>query len=348
MASIISGYSVVSYVVRLQTISFCFSIRKFELPSVLTNILSPGAAVRGGLPALPQNVAHSKLSNDSPDPGASPGKSFSFRNGNSQPQSRSQTPRGQSPSSPGGVLILSKDDAHAKAAALREYLEIVQSESDVTEMALVRDVVYACQGIDGRYVKYNKDADGYIIDESVKVPKATRTLVRRLCEVGWLFQRVKNHISESLENGPLEAIGTVGQAFCSALQEELSDYYRLMAVLEGQVHNPIPFMVGTEGMTSVGNYLSLRRLSVWLAEPMVRMRLMAVLVDDCKTLRGGAMAGAIHMHAQHGDPLVRAFLRRLLRQVCSPLFEMVRRYHTMPVHALSGSLFQFSLCLTTN
>lgn len=220
---------------------------------------------------------------------------------------------------------MTKDDGNAKASAMREFLEIIQSESDVSEMAIVRDVLYACQGIDGRYVKFNKDADGYMIDESIKVPKSTRTLVRRLCEVGWLYLRVKNHISESLENGPLEAIGTVGQAFCAALQEELADYYRLMAVLEGQVHHPIPLMVAADSANSVGNYLSLRRLVVWLGEPLVRMRLMAVLVDDCKTLRGGAMAGAIHMHAQHGDPLVRSFLRRLLRQVCSPLFEMVRR-----------------------
>ncbi|KAG0577630.1 hypothetical protein KC19_5G168400 [Ceratodon purpureus] len=290
-----------------------------------TSTLS-GAAAHGGLPSFPSNTTHPKLPSFSPEPEVSPGRSYSSRNGTPQNQSWSQSSRAQSPSSPGGVLILTKDDGNAKAAAMREYLEIVQSESDISEMAIVRDVLYACQGIDGRYVKFNKDADGYMIDESIKVPKSTRTLVRRLCEVGWLYLRVKNHISESLENGPLEAIGTVGQAFCAALQEELADYYRLMAVLEGQAHHSIPLMVGADSANSVGNYLSLRRLVVWLGEPLVRMRLMAVLVDDCKTLRGGAMAGAIHMHAQHGDPLVRAFLRRLLRQVCSPLFEMVRRW----------------------
>lgn len=282
-----------------------------------------GAAAHGGLPAFPSNTTHPKLPNYDAD--VSPGRSYSSRNGSTPQPQWSQSSRAQSPSSPGGVLILTKDDGNAKASAMREFLEIIQSESDVSEMAIVRDVLYACQGIDGRYVKFNKDADGYMIDESIKVPKSTRTLVRRLCEVGWLYLRVKNHISESLENGPLEAIGTVGQAFCAALQEELADYYRLMAVLEGQVHHPIPLMVAADSANSVGNYLSLRRLVVWLGEPLVRMRLMAVLVDDCKTLRGGAMAGAIHMHAQHGDPLVRSFLRRLLRQVCSPLFEMVRR-----------------------
>ncbi|CAM6099365.1 unnamed protein product [Calypogeia fissa] len=226
----------------------------------------------------------------------------------------------------GGVLVLSKDAANARSLAIREYVEICQQESEVPEGALVRDVVYACQGIDGRYVKFDKEADGFVIEESLKVAKTTRVLIRRLCEVGWLFRRVRNHISESLEDGPLEAVGTVGQAFCAALQEELGDYYRLMAVLETQVHNPIPLMTNEEHGGNGGNYLSLRRLAVWLAEPLMRMRLMAVLVDDCKTLRGGAMAGAIHMHAQNGDPLIRSFLKRLLRRVCAPLFEMVRRW----------------------
>jgi gamma-tubulin complex component 3 len=65
---------------------------------------------------------------------------------------------------------------------------------------------------------------------------------------------------------------------------------------------------------------------VWLAEPAVRMRLMAVLVDGCQGLSGGAMAGVIHGQAQHGDPMFQEFAGRLLRRVCSPLFEMVRSW----------------------
>ncbi|KAL8258669.1 hypothetical protein R6Q59_026622 [Mikania micrantha] len=120
-----------------------------------------------------------------------------------------------------------------------------------------------------------------------------------------------------------EDVGTIAQAFCAALQDELSEYYKLLAVLQSQSMNPIPLV--SENASS-GNYLSLRRLSVWFAEPMVKMRLMAVLVDSCKDIKGGAMAGAIHIHAQHGDPLLHDFMKRLLRRVCSPLFEMVRSW----------------------
>ncbi|KAI3850963.1 hypothetical protein MKX03_036443 [Papaver bracteatum] len=137
------------------------------------------------------------------------------------------------------------------------------------------------------------------------------------------IMKVKAYVSESMDRSPSEDVGTVGQAFCDALQDELSEYYKLLDVLEVQSVNPIPMVSES---TNSGSYLSLRRLLVWFAEPMVKMRLMAVLGDSFKALKGGAMAGAIHMHTQHGDPLVQEFMRRLLHRVCSPLFEMVRSW----------------------
>ncbi|TMW82708.1 hypothetical protein EJD97_005251 [Solanum chilense] len=223
----------------------------------------------------------------------------------------------------GGVLMVSKDPENLRDMAYKEFVNLSKEENEVSEDVLVRDVLYACQGIDGKYVKYDKNEDGYVLPDWMKVPRATRSVVRKLCELGWLFRKVKGYISDSMNQFPAQDVGTVGQAFCAALQDELSEYYKLLAVLEGQAMNPIP--MGSEGACS-GNYISLRRLTVWFAEPIVKMRLMAVLVDNCKSLKGGAMAGAIHMHAQHGDPLVNDFMKRLLRRVCSPLFEMVRRW----------------------
>ncbi|XP_042048394.1 gamma-tubulin complex component 3-like [Salvia splendens] len=223
----------------------------------------------------------------------------------------------------GGMLLVSKDPENIRDMAYREFVDLIKEENEVSEVVLVRDVLYVCQGIDGKYVKFDEKVDAYVLPELVKVPRATRIMVQKLCELGWLFRKVKGYITDSMDRYPAEDVGTVGQAFCAALHDELSDYYKLLAVLEAQAMNPIPLV--SENASS-GNYLSLRRLSVWFTEPMVKMKLMAVLVDSCKVLKGGGMAGAIHMHAQHGDPLVHDFMNRLLRRVCSPLFEMVRSW----------------------
>ncbi|KAL7582776.1 hypothetical protein Lser_V15G42467 [Lactuca serriola] len=207
----------------------------------------------------------------------------------------------------GGVLSISRDPDDMRDMAYREFAILVEMESDVSEEVLVSDVLSVCQGIDGTYVKFDDTVDGYVLPDSIKVPKATRIMIRKLCELGWLYQKVIRYICENIDGFPSENVGKVAEAFCYALQDELLGYDKLLTTL--QSHD-----------------LSLRRLSVWLVEPMVKMRRMAVLVDSCRSLKGGAMAGAIHLHAQHGDPLLHDFMKNLLQKLSSPLFEMVRSW----------------------
>nr|KYP70625.1 Gamma-tubulin complex component 3 isogeny [Cajanus cajan] len=149
-----------------------------------------------------------------------------------------------------GALLISKDPDNRRDVAFRDFVAFVREENEVSEEALVRDVLYACQGVDGKFVKFESESKRYAVPDSVRVPRATRSIVHSLCELG------------------------------------VFEYYKLLAVLEAQSSNPIPLV--SESATS-GNYLSLRRLAVWLAEPMVKMRLMADLVEKCRVLRGGAI-----------------------------------------------------------
>ncbi|CAN0293769.1 unnamed protein product, partial [Phaeothamnion confervicola] len=143
--------------------------------------------------------------------------------------------------------------------------------------------------------------------------------------------------------------GLVRQAFAAALQEELTDYYRLIAVLEGQLNSnsdsashaaaqPLgPAAAGagaaaSEFSTAAGSGntiapgLTLLRLGVWATEPLERMKLMAAVVDGVGHLRGGALVGCLHAYTRHGDPAVRGFVRRLVGLVCQPLFGAVGRW----------------------
>ena len=75
----------------------------------------------------------------------------------------------------------------------------------------------------------------------------------------------------SLHNNYDDAIflTTIFQSFCSALSQELTEYYRLIAVLEAQQ---------SQGESS----LTLRRLAVWTHDPLERMKMLGILVDGCK------------------------------------------------------------------
>jgi gamma-tubulin complex component 3 len=175
---------------------------------------------------------------------------------------------------------------------------------DVPEQAILRDIVFAFQGIEGRVIKYDRRIDSFSIAPQVSVPAATRHLVRQLCEVGWLFRRVNSFVRES-EGLDESARGLVGQSFAATVRRELADYYQLIAVLDSQLSGG-----GSDSEADAQDpstpHLTLCRLKVWAHEPLQRLKLLAQLVDAVRGLKGGALASALHKYTAHGDPFQKA------------------------------------------
>uniref|UniRef100_A0A8C7Y9W6 Tubulin gamma complex component 3 n=1 Tax=Oryzias sinensis TaxID=183150 RepID=A0A8C7Y9W6_9TELE len=106
---------------------------------------------------------------------------------------------------------------------------------EVHEAALVRDILYVFQGIDGKFIKMNVQENCYKIDSKVVLCKSLRDTSSRLAELGWLHNKVRKYTdARSLDR----AFGLVGQSFCAALHQELKEYYRLLSVLHSQVNQP--------------------------------------------------------------------------------------------------------------
>ena len=205
---------------------------------------------------------------------------------------------------------------------------------ELSEQALLRDVIYAFQGIDGKYVRWSRRANGYLVDSRSGVPQAVRTLIGKLCEMGWLFRRVREYIllATNFDQSGRNHVehGLVGQSLSFALQEELNDYYRLVAILEAQIQQQQEIADSQNETSSPTpksmSALTLRRLFVWSQEPLQRLRLMASIVDSTKGLRGAALASAVDGFSRHGDPSVQQFVQRLMRELCAPLYAMLRRW----------------------
>lgn len=88
------------------------------------------------------------------------------------------------------------------------------------------------QGISGTYIKYDLRSESYVIDPSLQLVGPVRDLVLGMCEIGWLYNKVSKYISK-VEKTAIN--GLVSQSFGYAIQEELHDYYRLLAVLEQEL-----------------------------------------------------------------------------------------------------------------
>uniref|UniRef100_A0AAV1UE44 Spindle pole body component n=1 Tax=Peronospora matthiolae TaxID=2874970 RepID=A0AAV1UE44_9STRA len=195
-----------------------------------------------------------------------------------------------------------------------------QSSFDVPEEVLLRDVLYALQAIESRYLYFDNAQDRFQITRSVGVPTPMRELIYMLCDLGWLYRKISAYIKQHRE---MLAFGLVGQSFCHMLHTELVVYFRLIAILAAQIDEDAETRQPSERAASS---LTLRTLTVWTQDAFDKMRLMARLIDSAESLRGGALASSVHSHVLHGDPDVSTFVQAVLKQTAAPIVQMIKRW----------------------
>jgi len=116
------------------------------------------------------------------------------------------------------------------------------------------------------------------------VSTPTKVLIHRLSEVGYLYKRVEAFVRNC---EAATGVGMIEQSLCHHLQSQLTEYYRLIAILESQMAS-IPQKsdddIGTgnnQGETDECS-LTLQRLDVWINEWRLRMRMMSICVEGVK------------------------------------------------------------------
>ncbi|KAH9077122.1 gamma-tubulin complex DGRIP91/SPC98 component [Lactarius deliciosus] len=210
----------------------------------------------------------------------------------------------------------------------------------IAEIALLRDALYLLQGISGKHVRFATGKDRgsetslLFSEDHGYISTPTKQLIHKLSEVGHLYIRVDRFIREREARS---GIGMIEQSLCHHLQSQLTEYYRLIAVLESQL-NIASNSQDQDTQSSTGGIppepdiraeesgLTLRRLDVWVNEWKLRMRMMSVCVEAAKDTHGGALVNIIHSYTENGDPFVRNFTDQLLEEVSKPFFETLQKW----------------------
>ena len=120
-------------------------------------------------------------------------------------------------------------------------------------------------------IKYQLLEDAYILSPAVQVSPSAHKLICELCELGWLFRKVSSWVTRNGGDSVNTNVNQVTQSLCFAIQAELTEYYRLLAVLDSQRIN--------YSCDDSANYLNLRKLYLWVQEPLERMKWLAVITD---------------------------------------------------------------------
>ncbi|XP_032879048.1 gamma-tubulin complex component 3 isoform X2 [Amblyraja radiata] len=193
------------------------------------------------------------------------------------------------------------------------------SSAEVTEVALVRDILYVFQGIDGKCIKMCNSENCYKIDSKLGISKSLRDILSRLSELGWLHNKIRKYTDQRCLD---RAFGLVGQSFCASLHQELKEYYRLLSVLHSQIQ------VEDDPGVNVGqeSSLTLRRLLIWTYDPKIRLKTLAALVDHCQGRKGGELASAVHAYTKTGDPYMRSLVQHILSLVSHPILNFLYRW----------------------
>lgn len=116
----------------------------------------------------------------------------------------------------------------------RDYLTSsnkIYGEEYISEDVLIQDLIYSFLGIEGKILKLDSNY-GFQIDPIISIDRPRKQATLRLSELGYLH----NIIQKGLERMSVASSGQVADSFVAALHSELSEYYRVIALIQEEVN----------------------------------------------------------------------------------------------------------------
>lgn len=186
---------------------------------------------------------------------------------------------------------------------------------------LVQDVIYALGGVGGRYLRKDTISGGYKLNSKAAGEISARQAgaMLRCIEIGYYHDRIVEFVSPAGGRGPL---GLMGQALCTMLQTDLTNYYGFVAMLQEEFNR----QQDQAGDDRTQQPLTLLKLHMLIGKPLHRYTWLAIVADACQTKKGGELASAVAAFRSNGDPEVFELVHEMLTAVCGPLQQMLAHW----------------------
>jgi len=181
---------------------------------------------------------------------------------------------------------------------------------NLTEKDILRDILYVFHAIDGHYINFNDQENAYMIKGGVPLSEPLRNLINFLCEIGFLYKQLNSFLNKPQP-------GLIRQAFAISVKEELNEYFKLLALLEN---------LRLETEETHTQSLSLRKLALWIIEPLERLKWLNIMSDGVNELIGGDVLSSLYSYKNQGSPVNLQLLARILINVNQPFLKYVHQW----------------------
>ncbi|KAA0166473.1 hypothetical protein FNF31_00325 [Cafeteria roenbergensis] len=231
------------------------------------------------------------------------------------------------PRAPGGWedgSLARRDAAGRRAAASPS-----EGLATLPDLRLVQSLLRVAVGVDSAEVAWDPSRRVYALRAGASAALTEASMVARVGECGWLVNRLQAWVARSSKLDG--SAGLVRQAMAEAVADELVDHSRMVSALEGQLRSAAARAAAAgpgsdRGRAILAEAPTVRRLSVWFEPALARLRTLGTVADATEGLEGATLASAVWRHGDHGDPAIRALVRRLLQRACVPLVAQLRRW----------------------
>uniref|UniRef100_A0A915IQT3 Gamma-tubulin complex component n=1 Tax=Romanomermis culicivorax TaxID=13658 RepID=A0A915IQT3_ROMCU len=193
-----------------------------------------------------------------------------------------------------------------------------QSSSKVAEDELLRDILFCLQGIDGRYIKLEEKNRKFVFNEMDNITVPTRKILIRIADCGLVYTNIKKLLNQISLN---QNRGSISTAFTAAIQNELTEYYRSIAIYKSRV---IDFQRSCiqrldEELTNNSARISVSRMIPLLLRWKDKLILILSILECCKDLVGGKIVSSLFTYANTGDLDMGTLVTGLLESTCKPI-----------------------------
>ena len=180
--------------------------------------------------------------------------------------------------------------------------EIVYSDLElkITEKELISDLIYVIQGIEGKYIFYNKSTERH--EPKLRFSNRTTEIILEIAELGWIFKKIIEN-EKHLHLKSKESV--IIQAFIAALHLEINSYYKFLANLKTMNSNE-------------NAVFTLKTFLLYSMETKDNLTLLAQVVESLIGLSGVNVISQIYSYLVYlGDSII---LKNLIAGSAGPFY----------------------------